>query len=340
VTGPLRLGVVGCGDVARYVALFARLSRGWRLAACCDALPERAARFARRFGIPRACSSYSELMALPDLDAVYLAVPHHLHAPLAAEAIRRGRPVLVEKPLARTLAEGLDLCRLAAEAGVKVGVNYQYRYDPGCYALARAAQAGALGPIHSARVNVPWHRAAAYFEHSPWHARLDQAGGGTLLTQGSHLLDIALWALGGRPVTALGRTARRVHTRVEVEDLAHGIVEMDSGALISISSSMVAASEQAVTVELYGAGATGFYSDRPWPRARFSGRRVAVERPPGGGLHPLQRCLEGFRRWLADDVPFLVPAPAALPVLAAVEAIYQSAQTGRQAPVAASMETL
>ena len=98
----------------------------------------------------------------------------------------------------------------AAEQDIKLGVNYQYRYDGGCYRLARAVQAGAIGRVVYARINVPWHRDRSYFEGATWHQFLAQAGGGTLLTQASHLVDIALWSIGSPPVSASGYTARQV----------------------------------------------------------------------------------------------------------------------------------
>jgi len=329
--GPLALAIVGCGDIAGYTVWFARLNRGIRVVACCDRDAVRAARFARRFHIPRALSDYAELLSAEARpDALYLAVPHHLHHPMALQAIAAGIPVLVEKPLAATLAEGQEIAAAAAAAKAKVGVNYQYRYDAGCYALARAAQSGALGEIRYVRGNLPWRRDEEYFAAAEWHARLATAGGGTLIAQGSHVLDVILWALGGRPVAALGATARRVFSEVEVEDLALGIIEMADGALVELCSSMVAHAEQALSIEVYGARGTAIYSDRPWPRVRFRGVRSPRVRPPGGLFHALQRSLEGFRSWVADDLPYLVPAHAALPVLAAVGAIYRSSRTGHR----------
>jgi len=332
----LDLAIAGCGDIATYTAGFARLGRGFRLVACCDPAAGRAAQFARRFRIPHVYAGIGEMLAAGTRpDALYLAVPHHLHRALALQAIAAGIPTLLEKPLAATLGDGLEIVRAAEAAGVKVGVNYQYRYDSGCYALARASQAGSLGEIHCARCNLPWHRDAAYFAGSPWHAQLATAGGGTLLTQGSHLLDVALWALGGRPTAALGATRRRAFTEVEVEDLALGIVEMAGGALVEICSSMVSRPEQGLSIEVYGSRGTALYSNRPWPHVRFRGVRATRQIPPGRGVHALQRSLAGFRAWIADETPagprpYLTPAQEALPVLAAVDAIYRSSRSGRR----------
>lgn len=130
-------------------------------------------------------------------------------------ALAAGIPVLVEKPLALTPDEGRQMVAAAESAGVKLGVNYPYRYDTGCYALARAVQAGALGEVRYARCHLPWHRDASHFGASGWHARLSTAGGGTLITQGSYPLDVARSAtpLAGHSRTSRSRTWRRASLR-------------------------------------------------------------------------------------------------------------------------------
>jgi predicted dehydrogenase len=277
------------------------------------------------------------------MDAVYLAVPHHLHYGMIATAVAAGIPVFTEKPITRTVAEGQNIAEIARTRRVKVGVNYQYRYDSGCHRLARAVQNGDLGEIHAARINVPWHRGADYFAKSTWHSKLATAGGGTLITQASHFLDVILWALrDDTPQSAVGYTKRRKYKtyqtpggqgEIEVEDLAQAIVEMESGALIQISSSMIASSEQAVRVEVYGEQGTAVYSPVPLPHVTFRDVQIQPEKPPHRGAHALQRSLEGFRAWIMEDRPFLIPAHEALPALSVVEAIYKSAQSGKKEPV-------
>jgi predicted dehydrogenase len=330
MSAPLRLAIVGCGEIGRWMALFCRLNRRIRLVACCDNQRPVAEAFAARFRIPRAFDDYGALLETERLDAVYLAVPHDLHFEMVVAAIEAGVPVLVEKPIARTLDEGREMVRRADAADVRVGVNYQYRYDSGCYALAQAARQGDLGELYYGRCNVPWYREADYFESGPWRGKLARSGGGTLLTQGSHALDLLLWALDSPPRAATGLTAQPGFSGVEVETVALGAVELENSALIQVSSSMVARPEQAVTLELYGERGTAQYSNQPWPRARFRGQRVRRRRPPVWGVHALQRSLEGFRAWLVEDRPYLTPAAEALPVLAAVEALYRSARTGEK----------
>jgi len=142
------------------------------------------------------------------------------------------------------------------------------------------------------------------------------------------MLDVVLWALGSQPAFANGQIAQRIFTDVEVEDLAMGTIEMSDGALVQICTAMIAKPEQAIRVEVYGQEGTAVYQDKPFPSVRFHGLRVQKQRPPHGGVHALQRSLEGFRAWVLDQQPYLTSASQALPVLAVVEALYQSAQTG------------
>jgi len=326
----LKLGIVGCGDIAGFTALVGKLMPQVTLAACCDVNAERAQGFSKRHRIPQVFTDYNELLAKSSADAVYLAVPHHLHYEMILAAVKAGKPVFVEKPVTRTLGEGKKL--IEAIGNAKVGVNYQYRYDSGCYALARAIQSGVLGKIHSVRINIPWHRTQTYFDGAAWHKTIAQAGGGTLITQGSHFLDVALWALGEAPISAMGY-AKTPLFDVEVDTLTHSIVETAGGTLVSVVSSMVAATEQKVTIEAYGEKGTAWYADRPFPQVKFIGAKVRKERPPEWGVHALQRSLKGFANWILNDKPFLTPAASTLSVLAAVDGIYRSAGTGQKSKV-------
>ena len=323
----LNLAIVGCGDIAGFTALVSHLVPSVKLSAFCDVDIEKTQAFAKKHRMSQVFTDYNELLEKSSADAVYLAVPHHLHYEMILSAVRSGKPVFVEKPVTRTLEEAKELVK--AIGNTKVGVNYQYRYDSGCYALARAIQNGTLGKVHSIRINIPWHREQSYFDDSPWHKTIAYAGGGTLITQGSHFLDIALWALGENPVSALGYAKTPVFD-VEVDTLTHGIVETEGETLISVVSNMVAATGQQVTIEAYGERGTAIYADHPYPNVKFIGVKVHKERPPEWGVHALQRSLTGFAYWILNDKPFLIPAASTIPVLAAVDAVYRSAQSGRR----------
>ena len=154
--------------------------------------------------------------------------------------------------------DALAICRLSRETGVKVGINYQYRYDAGCYALVKAAPRPARSvSCSTAAATSPGTGHEGLFQRRPWHASRQKSGGGTLLTQASHIIDIALSALGGEPVSVQAGVARRVFSDVEVEDLGMGIVSLSNGALLSVTSSMIAVPERPATIEIYGSARNG-----------------------------------------------------------------------------------
>ena len=325
----LSLAVVGCGGIAQYMALFAQFTPGVRLAAACDISRGRAETFARKYRIPAIFTDYGEMLSAGGYDAVYLAVPHNLHFEMIQSAVDAGVHIFTEKPITRSFTEGESIVAYAAAKDIKIGVNYQYRYDSGCHRLARAVQAGELGRVFYARINVPWHRERNYFDDSSWHKSIAQAGGGTLITQASHLIDIVLWAVASRPITAFGTTDQKIYKDVEVEDFAAGSITLENGVNIQITSSMVAATERPVSIEIYGERGTAIYSSNPWPRVKFIGINLKTKRPPHWGFHALHRSLQGFRNWVLQDDLYLIPGKEALPTLQVVEAIYQSAKTGQ-----------
>jgi len=323
----VRLAIVGCGEIASYVAWLARFVPRLQMIACCDSDQQRALRFSQRYRIPLVYQDYCALLEKENFDAVYLAVPHDLHCSMTLQAVEKSKAVLLEKPLARNFDEGKQLIDQIGES--KVGVNYQYRYDSALYALARALQKRELGQIYSMCIQVPWHRSHEYFELSPWHRSLQRSGGGTLLTQASHFLDWAFWALDEKPVCAIGFTDK-VAFDVEVETIAHAVIQSQGGTLISLTSSMICYKERAVTIQIDAQHGAAFYCDRPFPTVKFQGTWVVKEKPPIRGIHALQRSLSAFCAWVLDETPYLIPAKQALPALAAIDAIYCAAQTGKR----------
>lgn len=331
-----KMAIVGCGDIARYTALGVKLNRKIEIGACVDIDGERAAAFAKKFKIKSSFDDYEVMLKDADVDAVYIASPHNLHVGMIKSAILEGLDVFCEKPIATTLDDALEICRLSKETGKKVGVNHQYRYDSGCYALVSAARKGKLGDIYYGRCNVPWWRGSEYFGDAPWHGSLERSGGGTLLTQASHIIDVMLLAMGGRPVSVFGVVDKKVYRDVEVEDTAMGIVEIEGGRHLTISTSMIATPEQKVTAEVYGSKGTGIYTGPESPKVKFLGAKIKKDRPPGRGLsnlHALFRSIEGFRRWVVDGEKYLTPVEEALPVLSTIMALYKSSATGKREPV-------
>ncbi len=329
----LKIALVGCGDVARFIALAGKLNKKIDIVACADINEKKATGFSKWFRIKHVFTDYQTMLNSMDLDAVYLAVPHYLHISMIKPALEMGLNVLCEKPVTTKMADAIEVCRMSDENGCKVGINYQYRYDRGCFALATAARRGDLGKLLYAKTNVPWNRKETYFSNATWHASLEQSGGGTLITQASHVVDISMWALGGKPINALGIGKTMKFHDVEVEDIYMGTVEMDNGSLLQVTSSMISIPERPLSIEVYGSKGTGLYKGPLVPRVSFKGAKVKKAAPPVKGIHAFFASLEGFRQWIQEDKPYLMPVAESLPVLAAVLALYRSSQTGKKEPV-------
>ncbi len=335
----LSLAIVGCGDISRFTALGCLLNPRLRAAVCVDTDEGKAAAFARRFRIPRFSTDYYDVLSGGGIDAVYLAVPHYLHYPFMKAAVEKGLPILCEKPVTTSLHDALEIVDMATGAKVKIGVNYQYRYDRGIYSLTTAARRGDLGRILYGRCNIPWHREASYFTGAPWHAEREKSGGGTLITQASHFIDAALKAFQSKPVRVSGQGRQMKFTETEVEDFFMGTVQMERGEMLEVVSSMVSEPRKPATVEIYGVNGTGIYHDSLIGKLRFYGNRPRRKSPPVRGIHALFRSLEGFRRWVFFDQPYLMPVEETLPVMAVIDALYKSAEKGGPVDIDRAYET-
>ncbi|MBN2048279.1 MAG: Gfo/Idh/MocA family oxidoreductase [Anaerolineaceae bacterium] len=328
-TQPMKLAVVGCRGMGSGIARVAAAHPQITLNAVCDINETYAQDLLGSLSSSAAVyTDYATMLGDADLDAVYLGTPHHLHFDMVRAAVARGLPVLCEKPITEHIDSAIELVQLVKPSGVKVGINYQNRYEIHYHTLIRAARQGHLGKIRWGRINVPWEREWDYFADSPWHTSKARAGGGTLLTQGSHYIDIVLEALRPAfPVEAVGVADRlKFGNRIEVEDFAMGILRMSDGTFIEVCSSMNAHPQQPVVIELYGEHGTAIVTDKT--KIEFRGCDDFSLTDAGlPGENAVEISLEGFRRWVMDGThDFLIPIESALPALACVDAIYDSAE--------------
>ena len=187
MSGKVRCAVVGCGVIgAVHAGLLSEMAHA-ELVACCDIIPERAAEFSRRFGIPRATTDYAELLADPDVDAVYIATPPSTHAEYTVRAAAAGKPVYVEKPMARTHAECQEMIAACRQAGVPLYVAYYRRRLPRFLKVEELLLAGAIGAPRAVTVRLHYRPNVGLASPGglPWRADPEVAGGGPLLYGGS-----------------------------------------------------------------------------------------------------------------------------------------------------------
>lgn len=200
--GRLRIGLLGCGDIGVDNAAAAAAAPNTELVACYDPSARLAEQVAAAHGA-RAAHSPEEIFASADVDAVFLAVPHHLHAPLGAEAAEAGKHVIVEKPLANTLEAGLELTQATERAGVALSVCFPMRYDPRAIIAKRLIAAGALGRLTGTHTRMLIDKPPSYWiggysgrAISDWRSSREKAGGGILIMNLSHYLDMTRYLVG------------------------------------------------------------------------------------------------------------------------------------------------
>ena len=163
-------------------------------------------------------------------DVVHICTPHYLHAPLACLAMEQGCHVLTEKPMAIALADARRMLDTAAATGRTLGVIFQNRYNAGSQLIRRCLDNGDLGEVRAARVLLTWDRSPEYYSQSDWKGTWDKEGGGVIIDQAIHTLDLMRWFI-GRPVTGVQASlANRTHPDIPVEDTAEGRVEFEGGA--------------------------------------------------------------------------------------------------------------
>jgi predicted dehydrogenase len=205
-----------------------------------DADPERARRVADELGCPahRALGTLLEA----DADLAVIVAPHPFHADLAVACLRAGRHVLVEKPIADEVAAADRMVEEAQRRGRLLAVSLQHRARREVIEARRLIAAGALGEIQHLELLATWPRPAAYFALAPWRGTWRGEGGGILINQGQHDLDLLCWLAGGPPVRVVGWTRARVHA-IETEDTADSLAEWPDGAAGSIHISTAEADE-------------------------------------------------------------------------------------------------
>lgn len=223
-----RVGIIGCGNIYRMHAHPLAHMEETQLAAVCDILPEKAEAAGRSYGCP-AYADYKEMLAKEGLDAVHICLPHYLHAPVAVYAMEQGADVVTEKPMAIALADAQRMRDTAADTGRRLGVIFQNRYNPGSRLVREALQSGALGKILGMRCQVTWRRDQAYYDSSDWRGRWDTEGGGVIINQAIHTLDLMRWLSGEELREISASIAHRGNTTVEVEDTAEGLLTFASG---------------------------------------------------------------------------------------------------------------
>jgi predicted dehydrogenase len=341
--GKLAVAVIGLGMGRGHIRDYLQNPRA-ELVALCDQDTTRLATVAKEFGITTTFTDYHDLLTLEGLDAVSIALPNFLHAPITIDCLQAGKHVLCEKPLALNAREAEQMVATARANGLTLMVNFNYRFDPAAWFIHNAVKAGELGDIYFARTG--WHRNRGIPGWGGWFTTKKLSGGGGLIDLGVHRLDLALWYMGyPNPVSVSGATysvlgkalAARDGKTFDVDDLATGFIRFENGATLVVEASWASNSEKREEMFTTLYGTRGGASLRNVGEGYEFESRLFVEL--GGSLSEvrpktavtgLENVRSHFVRSVLDGTEPISPGEQGLVLMRVLDALYASAERGHE----------
>jgi predicted dehydrogenase len=286
----LRFGLLGCGIIGRYHAEAISGTENAVLQAVADVEGSRAGEFSARYG-GTAYASLEQMLGDPAVDVVSICTASALHAGQAVATMKSGRHVVVEKPMAIALSQCDEMIRTSRETRKYLAVIFQNRFRPIYREMKSLIDSGRLGTLVSANAELKWYRSQEYYDSGGWRGSWAMDGGGALMNQTIHYVDLLLWLMG--PVRAVQAYTGTLTHDIETEDVAVAALEFASGALGILQGTTSAYPGLWTRLEVNGeAGALAVQNDR------FTVRYLADEQDVEAGPYGL------------PEVPMLAPEKA------------------------------
>jgi len=259
----LRVGIAGCGAISRNHLEAFRALDNVQIVGVCDIDPDRARATAAAWGIPAAVTTVGELLGL-GLDLVSVCTPHPTHENVVLQAAAAGVHVLCEKPIAVDLASAERMVAACDDAGVKLGVLFQRRFWPAAQRIRAAIDDGTLGRPIMGQCSVMLHRDPGYYSRDAWRGTWANDGGGVLMTQAIHYIDLLQWFMGD-VAEVYGKINTYKHgDHIEVEDSAAAVITFTSGAMATLEASTAASPSLGVQIRVTGeTGASASLTEFP-----------------------------------------------------------------------------
>ncbi|MAT71072.1 MAG: oxidoreductase [Planctomycetaceae bacterium] len=341
---PIGYAIIGAGMISRFHARALDDVRGAKLIGCYDRNEHRSADFASEHGC-QAFASLDDLLAAPQVDAVTIATPSGAHMEPAVAAAQAGKHVIVEKPLEITLKKCDKIIAACEAAGVKLATIFPSRFHDSAKQLRKAVDGERFGRLTLGDAYVKWFRTQAYYDSGAWRGTWALDGGGALMNQAIHTVDLLLWLMG--PVVEVQAfTATLAHERIEVEDAATATLKFANGALGVIEATTAAYPGYLKRIELHGSHGSAVLEEEDivkWDFAKKARSDAAVQaamansKSTGGGAadpsaighhaHAMQ--LQNFTNAIRKDQEPAVGGAEGRKPTELILAIYQSARTGK-----------
>ena len=325
----VNFGVVGLGMGRGHLEGYVRAPNA-NMLGIADIDEKRLADAKERYGLKHAFTDYHDLFALKELDAVSIAVPNFLHNPITVAALKAGKHVLVEKPMALNAEEGQEMLDTAKAQGLKLMLHFNNRYRGDVQAIKRYVEAGEFGDIYFAKTG--WVRRRGIPGAGGWFTTKSKSGGGPLIDLGVHVIDMTMYMMGSPlPVAVSGSAVQKFPQTVgrgtfDVEDFASAYVRFDNGATmaVEVSWAMNCASERNYS-EIYGSKAGATLNPLTiWTEQ--NGKLANVEPIDVKGLSQF----EHFADCILNDKTPISPGEHGVVMMKILDAIYESSKTGQE----------
>ena len=337
-------GIVGCGMIANFHSKAIADIPGANLAACFDMFPASADRLAASTG----CKAYHDLdqmLADPNVDVVTICTPSGAHQDPAVAAANAGKHVIVEKPLEVTLEKCDAIISACEKNNVKLGVIFPSRFHESSLLLKQAVDQNRFGRLTVGDAYVKWYRTQEYYDSGAWRGTWALDGGGALMNQAIHSVDLLTWLMG--PVVEItAQTATLAHENIEVEDVAMATLRFASGALGVIEATTAAYPGALKRIELHGSEGSAVLEEediRTWDFANKTPEdeallaRMAGKTQTGGGAadpsaighHGHTELFKDVLRAIADGSQPIIDGAEGRRSVEIIRGIYQAAKTGQ-----------
>ncbi len=347
-TQPIRFGFLGAGMISFSAASDVNRHLQGKVVAAQDLNLARAQELCKAQNIPKAYATTEELLADPEIDAVYIAVPNKFHVPLALQALKAGKHVLLEKPFALSLAEAQEAADMAKKMGKVLSLGMNQRFEKGPQSIKALVERGDLGEIY--HIKAYWMRRAGIPKLGTWFGNKALAGAGALYDIGVHYLDLALYLLDNfEPISVSGATytkfghlglgeggwgkSDKENIVFDVDDFATGLIRFSNGVTVSLDVSWACHAEEhdRADVQLYGTkgGAMArvgkYYHPEP-----ATGEYVIVQGVSAPIKYSHMNRFHNFINHLTTGEQLCVTIEQALGVQRILDALGTSAATGRE----------
>ncbi len=249
MTRKLQFGIIGCGVIGRLHAEAITSLPDAQLVAVADIIPELAQKLAEAFHVTP-YSDVQQMLAHEQLDVVDICTPSGMHGKDASLVMRSGRNVIVEKPMEINRAAIEEMLRVQQETGVKMAVISQHRLDPATGQVHDLIEQQAFGRLVLGNALVPWWRSQAYYDSGAWRGTWELDGGGVLMNQSIHSIDVLQWLMG--PVKSVFAYSDTLVHHMETEDVAVAVLRFANGALGTIVATTGAYPGTGTRIEIYG----------------------------------------------------------------------------------------